>query len=105
VLTFELGKRTVESASRFISKLDTATDAGQRFQLTTDGLNAYPLPIETILGNRVDYAQLVKIYAQNTPEEVRRYRPPACIQAIPTPVLGDPDSAKICTSHIERQIW
>src|SRR4029077_13066464 len=75
----------------------------QRFQLTTDGLNAYPYPVGNILGDRVDYAQLIKIYTQDTPEEVRRYSPPHLAEAIPTPVYGDPDEKRICTSHVERQ--
>ena len=49
------------------------------------------------------YAQLIKIYAQTTPEEQRRYSPAHLAEAIPTPVYGDPDEKRICTSHIERQ--
>ena len=54
-------------------------------------------------GERVDYAQLIKIYAQDVPEDVRRYSPPRLAEAIPTPVYGDPDEKTICTSHVERQ--
>jgi len=103
ILAFEVGKRTVSSATRFIRRLADATDSEQRFQLTTDRLNAYAYPIGNILGDRVDYAQLIKIYAYREPEEVRRYSPPECIEAIPTPVYGNPDEKRICTSHIERQ--
>jgi hypothetical protein len=103
VLTFELGRRTVTSATRFTEKLATATNAEQRIQLTTDGLSAYPYPIGNILGDRVDYAQLIKIYAQDTPEAQRRYSPAHLAEAIPTPVYGDPDEKRICTSHVERQ--
>jgi hypothetical protein len=52
---------------------------------------------------RVDYAQLIKIYTMDVPEAVRRYSPPRLAEAIPTPIYGEPDGAKICTSHIERQ--
>jgi IS1 family transposase len=103
VLAFELGKRTVSSATRFITKLATATDENVRFQLTTDSLNAYPYPIGNIPGDRVDYGQLVKIYAQNTPEEQRRYSPARLAESKKTDVYGNPDMAKISTSHIERQ--
>ena len=75
VLAYQLGKRTVTSASKFITKLATATDPTHRFQLTTDGLNAYAYSIGTILDERADYAQLVKIYKQDTAEEQRRYSP------------------------------
>jgi len=103
VLAFELGKRTISSATRFIEKLATATDPERRYQLTTDGLNVYPYTVGNILGDRVDYAQLVKIYQYTEPEEMRRYSPPECVETIPTPVYGDPDTNRICTSHIERQ--
>jgi transposase-like protein/IS1 family transposase len=76
ILAFEVGKRTVSSATRFVTKLANATDPERHFQLTTDGLNAYPTPVGDILGDRVDYAQLIKIYAQGTVEEERRYSPP-----------------------------
>jgi transposase-like protein/IS1 family transposase len=103
VLGFELGKRTVTCATRFITKLANATDENQRFQLTTDGLNAYPYPVGNILGDRVDYAQLVKIYYQDSPEAQRRYSPARLAEAVATEVYGGPDKRKICTSHIERQ--
>lgn len=106
VLTHELGKRTVRSATWFMRKLARATDPTQKFQLTTDGLPAYASAVGDVLGHqgeRVDYAQLIKIYAFDVPEEARRYSPPRLAEAIPTPVYGDPDEKKICTSHIERQ--
>ena len=103
VLCFELGKRTETSAGRFMAKLAAATDPRQRFQLTTDGLPAYPFAVGSHLGNRVDYAQLIKVYAQ-TPEGERRYSPPEVVSAESKPVSGDPDMQRICTSHIERQL-
>jgi transposase-like protein/IS1 family transposase len=106
VLAHELGGRTVKCATRFIHKLARATDASQKFQLTTDGLMAYNIAVGNVLGHhgeRVDYAQLIKIYTQEVPEEVRRYSPPRLAEAIPTPIYGDPDDKKICTSHVERQ--
>lgn len=103
VLAFDLGKRTVSAASRFMRKLADATNPNQRFQLTTDGLPAYNYAVGTELDDRVDYAQLVKIYAQETPEEQRRYSPAKLAEAVKTPVYGNPDDKRICTSHIERQ--
>jgi len=48
-----------------------------RFQLTTDGFAAYPDAIAYSLGTRVDYAQLVKIYAASSEggANERRYSP------------------------------
>jgi transposase-like protein/IS1 family transposase len=54
VLAYQLGKRTVPSATRFIDKLALATDPNQRFQLTTDGMPSYAYPVGNILGDRVD---------------------------------------------------
>ncbi len=106
VLAYALGKRTVTAATRFINRLATATDPTQKFQLTTDGLRAYPLAIGNVLGHqgeRVDYAQLIKIYAMDVAEDVRRYSPPRLAETIPTPIYGEPDEKRICTSHVERQ--
>jgi IS1 family transposase len=106
VLAHTLGKRTVSAATRFMMKLARATDATQKFQLTTDGLNAYPLAVGNVLGHegdRVDYAQLIKVYAYTVPEDARRYSPPEVVEAIPTPIYGNPEEKRICTSHVERQ--
>jgi hypothetical protein len=43
------------------------TSADRKFQLTTDGLNAYNYAVGTQFWDRVDYAQLIKIYTQETP--------------------------------------
>lgn len=53
--------------------------------------------------DRCDFAQLIKVYAQAPLEEQRRYSPPDVTYAERVPVMGDPDPAKICTSHVERQ--
>jgi IS1 family transposase/transposase-like protein len=102
VLAFELGKRTETSAGRFMAKLAKATHPDVPFQLTTDGLPAYPTAVGRNLGDRVDYAQYIKIYAQTQAGE-RRYSPPECIGAEKKDIYGDPDRRRICTSHIERQ--
>jgi hypothetical protein len=106
VLAFHLCTRTVSAATIFMRKLADATDPAQKFQLTTDGLRAYPLAVGNALGHhgeRVDYAQFVKIYQYTEPEDSRRYSPPEVVEAIPAPIYGDPDSDRICTSHVERQ--
>jgi transposase-like protein/IS1 family transposase len=102
VIAWHLGRRTSRDTVAFTEKLYNATSG--RFQLTTDGFNAYPDAVTYSLGTRVDFAQLVKIYSQ---EEQgggeRRYSPPKVVEAIPTPVIGNPDPERICTSHVERQ--
>jgi hypothetical protein len=51
---------------------------------------------------QVDYAQLVKIYAQSTDGE-RRYSPAECVGAQKRVIIGQPDVDRISTSHVERQ--
>ncbi|HEV3074849.1 MAG TPA: IS1 family transposase [Thermoanaerobaculia bacterium] len=103
VLAWHLGRRNTWDTHDFMEKLSAAT-AG-RFQLTTDGLNTYPDSVEYNFGSRVDFAQLVKEYGAEGGEEQRRYAPPRLIGAEKIAVQGDPDEARICTSHIERANW
>ncbi len=54
-------------------------------------------------GKNVDFAQLIKTYAGeggSGPE--RKYSPPVCTGAKPKRITGNPDPAKISTSHVER---
>jgi len=73
-----------------------------RFQLTTDGLNAYPEAVEGAFGGNVDYAQLIKLYADTPQEEARRYSPSECVGTRRNPGVGYPDDQFISTSHVER---
>ena len=99
-LSWHLGRRTSEDASLFLEKTATATKG--RFQLTSDGFNAYPAAVEEHLGANVDYAQLVKTYSAETVDSERRYSPPRIIGVEKIAVLGNPEESKICTSHVER---
>jgi transposase-like protein/IS1 family transposase len=104
VLAWHLGRRTGWDAHDFMEKLAAATGAG-RFQLTTDGLNAYPDAVEYNFGAQVDYAQLVKEFGAEGGDEQRRYAPPRLIGAEKIAVSGDPKESRICTSHVERANW
>lgn len=103
ILAWHLGRRTRWDAHDFAEKLSHAT-AG-RFQLSTDGFNAYPDAVEYNLGARVDYAQLVKEFAGAGGEEQRQYAPPRLIGAEKISVSGNPEEDRICTSHVERANW
>jgi transposase-like protein/IS1 family transposase len=103
VLAWHLGRRNSWDTHDFMEKLSAATDG--RFQLTTDGLNTYPDSVEYNFGARVDYAQLVKEFGAEGGDEQRRYAPPRLIGAEKIAVSGNPDEAKVCTSHIERANW
>lgn len=100
ILAWHLGRRTARDTEAFIEKLNEAT-AGE-FQITTDGFGAYPDAISLSLGTRVDFAQLIKVY-RAAPEGERRYSPAEVISTEAVPVIGRPDPARICTSHVERQ--
>lgn len=96
-----VGERTLADAYAFISDLGSRLNG--HFQLTTDGLNLYLNTVDAILGERVDYAILHKLYAGGTEDEQRRYSPARCIGVEGRPVIGDPDPDKISTSYVERQ--
>jgi hypothetical protein len=71
-------------------------------QLTTDGLHAYLVAVDSAFGTDIDYARLIKVYGSD-PKEERRYAPPICLSSKTEIVSGDPDLASISTSYIERQ--
>jgi IS1 family transposase len=99
ILSWHLGRRTAKDTEAFMEKLNAATSGS--FQLTTDGFAAYPEAGHYSLGTRVDFAQLVKVYAApRDPDE--RYSPASVVNAMPVPRWGDPDPQGICTSHVER---
>ena len=99
VLAWHLGRRTVRDTEAFTEKLNAAT-AGN-FQITTDGFAAYRDAVSLSLGTRVDFAQLIKVYASS--QEETRYSPAEVVSTEVVPVIGRPDPEKICTSHVERQ--
>lgn len=100
VIAWHLGRRNVRDTVEFTEKIYEATSG--RFQLTTDGFNAYPDAVTYSLGTRVDFAQLIKIYEHPT-DDAHRYSPAKVVEALPRPVFGNPDPERICTSHVERQ--
>ena len=55
-----------------------------------------------ILGNRVHFAQLIKVYGAPRKGE-QRYSPGEVLEAVPIRVYGKPNPKRICTSHVERQ--
>jgi IS1 family transposase len=99
-LAWHLGRRTSEDTHKFMVKLDCATSG--RFQLTTDGFDPYPAAVEARFGGAVDFAQLIKSYGKDLSDE-RRYSPPSIIGVEKRAISGNPDEARICTSHVERQ--
>lgn len=101
VLAWHVGRRTRISTYQFLYKLRQATDQG-RYQLSSDGFRPYIEAVENVLPSYIAFAQLVKVYASPRESEAR-YSPPEVVDAIPTPIQANPDPARICTSHAERQ--
>ncbi len=102
ICSFYVGDRGYGAAKEFIG--DLAERLANRIQLTSDGHRAYLVAVEEAFGAEIDYAQLVKIYGQETAKTPdRRYSPPVCIGAEKTAVMGNPDPKHISTSYVERQ--
>ncbi len=63
----------------------------RRYQLTSDGFAPYKPAVKSFLRGRVDFAQLVKVYASSREGE-QRYSPAEVVDAVPEKVMGNPDS-------------
>lgn len=100
ILAWHLGRRTEADTIAFTEKIARATNGP--FQITTDGFKPYEDAIVLSLGaQKVDFAQLVKIYAAN-PENETRYSPAECVGCKRRRVYGRPVTRNISTSHVER---
>jgi transposase-like protein/IS1 family transposase len=102
VLNFALGRRDTATTQIFIEGLRAAT-SHHRFQITTDGFRPYVPAIADTLGDRVSFAQLIKVYGTTDDGREARYSPSEIVETEVVPVFGDPDPSRICTSIVERQ--
>lgn len=100
---WHLGRRTERDTLAFTEKIFEAVDGTEaKIQITSDGFAAYPAAISYSLGTRSSYAQLVKVYGAPMDDD-HRYSPSKIKNAAPTPLWGNPNPERICTSHVERQ--
>lgn len=99
VLAWHLGQRDMLDTEAFTEKLSYATSG--HFQLTTDGFRPYESAVAYSLGVRVDFAQLIKVYATNREGE-QKYSPPEVVETMTKIMIGSPDPRRICTSIVER---
>jgi transposase-like protein/IS1 family transposase len=99
VLAWYLGKRDAVSTEAFMHDVRRSTRG--RMQMSADGFRPYPPAVEMVFGDDrpVDFAQIVKVYAT---KDDHRYSPGEVIGTEKTPCCGNPDPARICTSHVER---
>jgi len=101
LLAHHVGRRTSEDADRFVAKLSRAVGA-DRFQVSTDGFDAYPAALEQHLGGQIDYGMLIKSFSGEGLDSERRYSPPSIIATEKRVISGTPEESRICTSHVER---
>jgi hypothetical protein len=95
-----VGKRNAENTWYFVR--DLQEQLRYRVQLTTDGFRPYVGAVEDAFGANVDYAMLVKMYAESGLAE-KRYSPGDMVDVRTIPITGLPNLRMISTSHIERQ--
>lgn len=100
IFSWKLGARDAVTGGEFMR--DVASRLAHRVQLTTDGLKVYLTAVEDAFGGDIDYAQLVKLYGEETSPETQ-YSPGKCIGADRRPIVGEPDPSQISTSYAERQ--
>jgi transposase-like protein/IS1 family transposase len=98
LVAWHLGKRFPVDTQAFAERLADARNG--RFQLTTDGYTPYRNVMPETLGGRIDFAQVVKVFA--TSENEGRYSPGEVVDTYAVQILGDPDEDRNCTSHVER---
>lgn len=102
IVAWHLGKRTEEDTLIFLEKLYQAIDgATNRFQMSTDGFKGYDHTVNEVLGTKADYGQIVKIYGNPNPDEVR-YSSGNVIEIIKKIICGNPVKENISTSYVER---
>ena len=101
VLNIAMGKRNKAVTDVFVESLRDAIHPGCKFQMTTDGFGPYKTAIPDTLGDRVNYAMLIKVYKAASEGEAR-YSPAEVASVEVVPVSGNPDPERICTSIVER---
>lgn len=99
IVSWLLGARDTDAALSFVS--DLRSRLSNRVQLTSDGHRPYLTAVDTVFGDDVDYAMLVKHYGAD-PQAETRYSPAVCTGAEKKPKIGKPDAKHISTSFAER---
>lgn len=97
----KVGKRDRMTTDAFIR--DLAVRVKGRVQISTDGLRTYADSIERVYGADVDYAQIVKIYTNDTSQQAERKYSAARIEsAEKIHITGNPNMDLVSTSYVER---
>jgi IS1 family transposase len=99
IVSYLVGQRGPVWAKNFME--DVARRVDSRIQITTDGHRAYATAVEGAFGMDVDFAMLIKLYANDSMD--RRYSAGECIGTQTAVLAGNPDPKHISTSFVERQ--
>ena len=102
IISHVIGQRTAPNTVELLKDLKQRVSG--RFQITTDGFEAYRFNMRNIGGSDVDFAQEVKQYAEPKDGQPlsRRYSPTRCVGTRVHIRLGNPNPDLISTSHMER---
>jgi IS1 family transposase/transposase-like protein len=98
ILAHHVGQRDTQTCDMFLRKLYNATVG--HYQISTDGFAPYTMSVPYMLHGEVDFAQLIKIFQGG--KQTGRYSPGTIASTKKRLVYGEPDPAKVCTSHVER---
>ena len=102
IVAWHLGRRTSADAIIFLEKLNDRVSEDTVFQMSSDAYPAYADAVASTLGNRTDYGQVIKIYGNPNPDEVR-YSAGNVTSIIKKIIIGNPLAENISTSYVERQ--
>jgi IS1 family transposase len=100
VISYRLGAREQADADSFVR--DLASRLANRPQISTDGLRYYETALVRSFLFNVDFAQVIKEFANPPRDAATRYSPGICISCEKVRVIGDPIEEDISTSHVER---
>jgi len=100
VPSFLVGKRSDPSTMQFIR--DLADRVKGHFMLSSDSFPPYTKIVPQVLGDRIEYGQVHKVYNEERREQ-KRYSPAHLIEVTIRSIIGEPDPDRISTSYIERQ--
>lgn len=98
--SYMVGARDGGTATEFMQ--DLAGRLANRVMLTTDGHKMYLGAVEVAFAGEIDYAMLVKNYANLPSGPETRYSPAVGTGCEKHLISGNPESKRISTSYVER---
>lgn len=99
-ISYFVGLRDGDFCNAFVE--DLAGRLANRVQLTSDAWKPYQAAIDAVFQGDIDYAILHKTYGNETPG-VARYSPAKVTGTTTQTINGNPKTAHISTSYVERQ--